>query len=144
MLVGARTDGNISIWDTGTGELDRQLSHGASLNAVDGNSEFFATAGDDNTTKLWTIDYLSTTSPIAEIPDSAPVVDVSVSLNNGIMTLNAAGSAKLYSYAAGKGVEEVLVYPGVASAVGFSPDSKFLASASFDSKMRVYALSGGW
>ena len=51
---------------------------------------------------------------------------MSVSLNNGIMTLNAAGSAKLYSYAAGKGVEEVLVYPGVASAVGFSPDSKFI------------------
>jgi hypothetical protein len=142
MLIGARADGNISIWDTDTGVLDRQYSHNCpalwnaaecsqGLNAIDGNTEVFATAGDDNKTKLWTLDYLSTFLPIIEIPDIAPVVDVSVSLNNGIMTLNAAGVAKLYQYLPGSGkfpprVEELLTYPGEASAIGFSPDSKFM------------------
>ena len=130
----------VSLHDTGSGHLERQILARQHLAAVafhpSGNS--LATVTFAGAIEVWSVE--SAKRPILRIPARVSAADLEYSPDGRwLATGNEDGTVRVFDAATG---EQTLVLRGhvLVSDIEFSPDGSMLASAGLDGLVRVWAL----
>ncbi len=155
ILASGSWDNTIKLWNLATGEQIRTLqghSDPVISIAISPDGDTLASGSRDNTIKLWN---LATGEQIRTLEGHSDLIR-SVAISPDSRTL-ASGSLdniiKLWNLATGEqtrtlqehsdGVNSFLALVNTAYSIAFSPDSKILASGSYDSTIKLWNLGTG-
>jgi WD40 repeat protein len=160
-LVTTDPRGGVVVWEVGNGwskVMSMSHPHVVMAATFSPDEKFLATAGADHMLRLWEV---ATGDEIARIPHGRDVTDVAFS-PDGSYLATATGNiytnsrspsgllpaenhaARLWKVTAGVGHEVAhLLHKNNVMAVAFSPDGKFLATASWDGSAGVLEVAAG-
>ncbi len=159
LAAGGGKDGTL-VWNLATGEMTAQIPHGgmgglASRQDKRGtyvnfrgrqvldfspNQPILATAGPDNTVRLWDA---STGSELHRLEHEAPVNAVRFAPSGGILaSTTELGEVHIWDSQSGLEVRR-LHQDDAAYTLAVSPSGKYVASASLDKRVRVWELATG-
>ena len=155
-LAGAGEDGVVWVWETATGKQKRpMLNHTSAINQVSfsPNGRYIVSAGEDGQAILWEWNADdSATNPRALPHEERPVGSAIFSPGEGeyLVTISEkhvqgqtfsrveAGEAWVWETSTGRNVARLVGHTGIITSAEFSPDGKYILTASTDSTARVW------
>jgi WD40 repeat protein len=155
-LAGAGEDGVVWVWETATGKQKRlMVNHTSAINQVSFSPQgrYIVSAGEDGQAILWEWNADdSVTNPRALQHEDRPVGSAIFSPGEGeyIVTTSEkhvqgqtfsrieAGEAWVWSTSTGRNVARLVGHTGIITSVEFSPDGKYILTASSDNTARVW------
>lgn len=143
MLAGGGTNGEVYLWDVGTGRLRKTLEgHTDLVESVSFNPNglILASAGWDTTVRLWDV----ATGALRNTLEghTYDVKSISISPNGLILASAGDQTVRLWSVLTGKHLRTLHGHNGWVNSVSFTPDSQTLASAGSDGKILLWRV--GW
>lgn len=144
MVLTASTDGTARVWESETGKpIGQPMVHSREVRyaSFSLDSRKVVTAGMDESAKIWN----AQTGQLIFKLDHASQVWYAVFSNNGekVATGTTTGEVAIWDCASGKCLAQVTRHKLIVSCLAFSPDDRFLLSASEDGNARVSEIATG-
>lgn len=144
LLAGADQFGNIKVWNTGTGQIDKTLATQAETTAMvfAPNGQTLAIASPDNSVSIWNLQTGLTEGKFQK--HDARINALAFSPNGQML---ASGSEDrtivLWEVAAGKSKRTFKGHEQTVTSLAFSPDGRMLASGSGNASVVVWEVETG-
>ncbi|NEQ50736.1 MAG: TIR domain-containing protein [Leptolyngbya sp. SIO3F4] len=142
LLVTSSYDGNVSFWDSRTGVQKSSNLHGARVRsvAVSPNGKTVASAGDDNSVRLWSVLTKNAEGPMLRHNDI--VTDVAFSPDGAVLaTASDDGTAVIWDSFTSLPLTPPLAHSHRVATAVFSKDGQYLVTSDLGLNVRAWNIS---